>query len=165
MTGTRSRTATASPRGGVGRKLQAKPWPEVHESHTRRLDGGRGGVGLQNPMSSRPMGVYAAGRWGESHAPYPGRSDGLPDLTRRNSFIINRCGEAGDQPRPLDRCARRPGERTQGAQEREPECQRRLGGPRGSTMDRQKSAKAENHNVAWERAEQSKPNRSEVFDG
>ena len=31
MAGTSSRTATASSRGGVGRKLQAKPRPEEHE--------------------------------------------------------------------------------------------------------------------------------------
>jgi len=36
-------TVAASPRGGVGRKPQAKPWPEVHEPHTRRPAGGRGG--------------------------------------------------------------------------------------------------------------------------
>ena len=78
MTGTSSRTATAlgggikraipmgskiapSPRGSVGRKLEAKPWPKEHEPHRRRPTGGQGAVGIQSPMSSGPTGVYAAG--------------------------------------------------------------------------------------------------------
>ncbi len=74
MTGTSSRTATASPRGGVGRKLKAKPRPEEYELHTRRPNDGRGGVGTRSPMSSRSSVVYAAGSRGEGHASYPGRS-------------------------------------------------------------------------------------------
>ncbi len=85
MTGTPSRTATASdggmkratltrvcrslsPRGDVGRKLQAKPWPEEHEPHMRRSAGGQGGVGIRSPMSSGPAGVDAAGMGRRSRA-------------------------------------------------------------------------------------------------
>lgn len=85
MTGTSSRTATASdggikraslmgadrpwsPRGGVGRKLKAKPWPEEHEPHMRHPTGGQGGVGIRSPMSSGPMGVDAAGMGQRSRA-------------------------------------------------------------------------------------------------
>ena len=50
MAGTSSRTATASLRGGVGRQLQAKPWPEEHEPHRRRPFGGRGGQKTRSPM-------------------------------------------------------------------------------------------------------------------
>ena len=69
MTGTPSRTATAfdggsarhsvvvqgtsTPRGFVGRKLEAKLWSEVHEPHLRHRHGGRDCVASQNPMSSR----------------------------------------------------------------------------------------------------------------
>ena len=162
--GTPSRTATASSRGGVGRKLEAKPRPEVHKSHMRRSTGGRGGVGTRSPISPGLADVDAAGTRGEGHASYPGRSVGLPNQTGGNSFLISRCGEAGDQPRPMDSCARRPRERTQGAQERRPERARRLGGSRGPTTDKQKSAEAENHGVAWERAEHEKPNRHGAFD-
>ena len=38
------------PRGGVGRKLQAKLWPEEHEPHMRRLTGGREGIKTRSPM-------------------------------------------------------------------------------------------------------------------
>ena len=164
MTGTRSRTATASPRGGVGRKLEAKPRPEVHESHQRRPSGGRGGVGTRSPMSPRPADVYAAGIWGEGHASYPGRSVGLPCQTKGSSFLNNRCGEAGDHPRPMDSRARNPWERTQGARERATGRARGLVVPRGPTMDQQRSAEAENHDVAWERAEHEEPNRHGAFD-
>jgi len=164
VTGTPSRTATASSRGGVGRKLEAKPRPEVHKSHMRRPFGGRGGVGTRSPMSPGLADVDAAGTRGEGHASYPGRSVGLPYQTEGSSFFINRCREAGDQPRPMDRCALRPWERTQGAQERPTRWARRLGGSRGLTMDRQKSAEAENHGVAWERAKHEEPNRRGAFD-
>ncbi|MGB5552751.1 MAG: YSC84-related protein [Thermoanaerobaculia bacterium] len=40
MAGTSSRTATASSRGVVGNKLQAKPRPEEHEPHRRRPSAG-----------------------------------------------------------------------------------------------------------------------------
>jgi len=85
MTGTSSRTATASdggmkraslmgayrpwsPRGGVGRKLKAKPRPEEHEPHMRHPTGGQGGVGIRSPMSSGPVGVDAAGMGRRSRA-------------------------------------------------------------------------------------------------
>ena len=165
MTGTPTRTATASPRGGVGRKLKAKPWPEVYKSHMRRSFDGRGSVGFRSPMSLGSAGVDATGMWGEGHASYPGRSDGLPNQTEGNSYPIDRCGEAGYHPRPLDRRAWRPWERTQEAQGRGTEWARRLEGSRGPAMGRQKSAEAENHGVAWERAEHSKPNRYGAFDG
>ncbi len=164
MTGTPSRTATASSRGGVGRKLEAKPRPEVHKSHMRRSTGGRGGVGTRSPMSPGLADVDAAGTRGEGHASYPGRSVDLPNQTVGSSFLINRCGESGDQPWPMDSCARRPWERTNGARERRTEWARRLGGSRGLPKDRQKSAEAENHGVAWERAEHEEPNRHGAFD-
>ena len=64
MTGTRSRTATAyddgttrysgmagtiSPRGYVGRKLEAKLRSEEHEAHMRHPNGGRGRLAVQSP--------------------------------------------------------------------------------------------------------------------
>jgi len=64
MTGTPSRTTTAygggvtrhtvarasaTPRGYVGRKLEAKLRSEEHEVYMRRLCGGRGRVGVQSP--------------------------------------------------------------------------------------------------------------------
>lgn len=68
MTGTPSQTATAldggltrysvvvpstsTPRGFVGRKLEAKLWSEVHEPHLRHRRGGRDCVASQSPMSS-----------------------------------------------------------------------------------------------------------------
>jgi hypothetical protein len=66
MSGTLSRTATASSRGGVGRKLEAKFRPEEHELYTRHRNGGRGVVGTQSPMTSGPTDVYAAGVEGRS---------------------------------------------------------------------------------------------------
>lgn len=54
MAGTPSRTATASPRGVVGRQLEAKPRPEEHEPHSRRSPGGRGGQNTRSPMPSGP---------------------------------------------------------------------------------------------------------------
>lgn len=165
MTGTPSRTATASPRGGVGRKLKAKPRPEGYKSHMRRSCDGRGSVGFRSPMSLGSADVDATGIWGEGHASYPGRSDGLPNQPEGSSYLIDRCGEPGDQPWPMDRRAWRSWERTQEAQGRGTEGSIRLEGSRGSTMGRQKSAEAENHCVAWERAEHIKPNRYGAFDG
>ena len=78
MTGTPSRTATASPRGGVERKLKAKPRSEEHEPHMRQLHGGREGVGTQSPMSSGLAVVDVADARGEGHVSYPGRSVCLP---------------------------------------------------------------------------------------
>ena len=78
MTGTPSRTATAVPRGGVGRKLKAKSRPEEHEPHTRRAPTGEGALVPEAQMSSGLACVYAAGEWGEGHASYPGRSVFLP---------------------------------------------------------------------------------------
>ncbi len=61
MAGTPSRTATASSRGGVGRKLEAKPWPEEHEPHRRRPSGGRGGHKTRSPMPSGLVGRRCGG--------------------------------------------------------------------------------------------------------
>jgi len=77
MTRTPSRTATAygggttrhavaagaaTPRGYVGRKLQAKLRSEEHKSHMRRAPDGRGRVAVQNPtviwISVRRCGGY-----------------------------------------------------------------------------------------------------------
>jgi len=66
MSGTLSRTATASSRGGVGRKLEAKFRPEAHELHKRHRNGGREAVGTQSPMTSGPTDVDAAGVEGRS---------------------------------------------------------------------------------------------------
>lgn len=61
MSGTPSRTATALSRGLVGRKLEANPRPEEHELLMRHLTDGRGGVGIQSPMTSGSLDVDAAG--------------------------------------------------------------------------------------------------------
>ena len=61
MAGTSSRTATASPRGVVGRQLKAKPRPEVDEPHTRRSSGGRGGQETRSPMPSGLAGRRCGG--------------------------------------------------------------------------------------------------------
>jgi len=76
MTGTPSRTATAygggttrhsvmitiiTPRGYVGRKLQAKLWSEEHEVHMRQPEGGRGSLAVQSPKSSGPNGCKCNG--------------------------------------------------------------------------------------------------------
>lgn len=68
MSGTLSRTATASSRGGVGRKLEANSRPEEYELYTRHRIGGRVAVGTQSPMTSGPRDVYAAGMGGRSRA-------------------------------------------------------------------------------------------------
>lgn len=68
MSGTLSRTATASSRGGVGRKLEAKFRPEEYELHMRHRIGGRGAVGTQSPMTSGPTDVDVAGMGGRSRA-------------------------------------------------------------------------------------------------
>ena len=78
MTGTVSRTATASPRGGVGRKPQAKLWPEEHEAHTRRRHVGEGAMLSEARSHPERFGVYATGGWSESHAQYPGRPRPAP---------------------------------------------------------------------------------------
>ncbi len=73
MTGTSSRTATAAPRGAVGRKPYAKLRPEEHES-PRGVE-----RGVRGPTYPKPDGhpdsldVEAAGGWSEGHVPYPGR--------------------------------------------------------------------------------------------
>lgn len=89
MTGTPSRTATAyddgitrrseadsavTPRGYVGRKLQAMLRSEEHEVHMRQPKGGRGSLAVQSPKSSGPEVVNATDMWSKSHASYPGRS-------------------------------------------------------------------------------------------
>jgi len=76
MTGTPSRTATAydggttrysvaadaaTPRGYVGRKLEAKLRSEEHEAHMRHLNGGRGRVGVQSPEVIRTRGCICDG--------------------------------------------------------------------------------------------------------
>jgi len=61
MAGTPSRTATASPRGEVGRQLEAKPRPEEHEPYKRRPPDGRGGRNTRSPMPSGPGGRRCGG--------------------------------------------------------------------------------------------------------
>ena len=61
MSGTPSQTATAWSRGHVGRKLKANPRPEEHELHRRHRFDGRGGIGIQSPMTSGSADVDAAG--------------------------------------------------------------------------------------------------------
>ena len=76
MTGTSSRTTTAygggktrhsiayhcaTPRGCVGRKLQAKLRSEVHEVHMRQSQGGRGRVGVQSPKVIQTRGCICNG--------------------------------------------------------------------------------------------------------
>lgn len=88
MTGTFSRTATAhddgqtrrsvstksdTPRGCVGRKLQAKLRSEAHKPDTRQSRVGRGRREVRNPKVIRiPSVVYVADVWSEGHASYPG---------------------------------------------------------------------------------------------
>lgn len=90
MTGTPSRTATAyddgttrrpvsleneTPRGCVGRQLQAKLRSEEHKSHMRQSRIGRGHPRVQSPKVIRISSeVYVADVWSEGHASYPGRS-------------------------------------------------------------------------------------------
>ena len=74
MTGTVSRTATASPRGGVGRKPQAKLRPDEHEAHTRRRHKGEGAMKPEAQSHPDRVGVDATGGWSEGHAQYPGRA-------------------------------------------------------------------------------------------
>src|SRR2546422_5796095 len=78
MTGTVSRTATASLRGGVGRKPQAKLRPEEHEAHMRRRREGEGAKKPEAQCHPDRVGVDATGRWSESHASYPGRPRPTP---------------------------------------------------------------------------------------
>ncbi len=176
MTGTPSRTATApgggttrypdgtvrgwtvpSPRGGVERKLEAKLWPEEHESHRGSRLGGRRRSVARSPMSSGPTAVDAAGRWSEGHASYPGRSACLPleqgHEERPRASLRNRpgCREVHTLPVRANTCATCS---VSGAKEAE-----------RSTTDRQKSAEAK---VAaahcGERAEREASNRREAFD-
>jgi len=175
MAGTPSRTATASgggvtrvipaeghmlcrPRGDVGRKLQAKPWPEEHEPHEGDPLGVRE-LGISKPDAIRTgVVVVAAGRWGERHAPYPGRSVGLLG-SRSEQMRLGRAGRivqarAGKHTAALGAktCAARFGDR--------------LGKPQGRPMGRQKSAEAKVATAhGGERAEHSEPNRRGAFDG
>ena len=71
MAGTSSRTATASSRGGVGRQLQAKPWPEEHEPHRRRSSSGRGGKKTRSPMPSGLGGRICGGYVGRKSRVLP----------------------------------------------------------------------------------------------
>lgn len=80
MTGTLSQRQLRGSRGHVGRKPEAKPWPEVHEAHRRHLpmkDGQRSEM-TGSPMSSSTADVDATGRWGEGHVSYPRRPACLP---------------------------------------------------------------------------------------
>jgi hypothetical protein len=76
MTGTSSRTTTAygdgktrhsaarysaTPRGCVGRKLQAKLRSEVHEVHMRQSQGGQGRVVVRSPKVIRTRGCICNG--------------------------------------------------------------------------------------------------------
>ena len=177
MTGTPSRTATApgggatrhpdgstrrdcaapSPRGGVGRKLEAKLWPEEHEPHRGGRLGGRRRSVAKSPMSSGPAVVDAAGGWSESHAPYPGRSACLP-LEQEHEQRLRASRRS------------RPGCRWKHASPARAKKRATCSGPRAreagrSTTGRQKSAEAK---VAaahgGERAEREALNRREVFD-
>jgi len=177
MTGTPSRTATASgggatrypdgrtcgscavpsPRGGVGRKLEAKLRPEEHEPHRGGRLGGRRRSVARSPMSSGPAVVDAAGGWSEGHAPYPGRSV-CPPLKQEHEhrFRVSRRNRPGCRRVhvPPVRAKKRATCSESWAREAE-----RL------TRGRQKSAEAI---VAaahgGERAEREVPNRDEAFD-
>ena len=177
MTGTPSRTATApdggstrhsdgtnrspcavrSPRGGVGRKLEAKLWPEEHEPHRGgRLGGQRRSV-ARSPMSSGPAVVDAAGGWSEGRASYPGRSACLP---------LGHQYEQAAEGEPNQSSRLPEGARPSGKSEEACNVLRtRAREAERSTMGRQKSADAK---VAaahgGERAEQEMPNRHKAFD-
>jgi hypothetical protein len=177
MTGTPSRTATASgggatrhpdgatrrncavpsPRGGVGRKLEAKLWPEEHEPHRGGRLGGRRRSVARSPMSSGPAAVDAAGGWSEGHAPYPGRSACLPlEQEHEQRLRASRRNRPGCRRvhAPLARAKKRA--TCSGPEARE---------AGRSTTGRQKSAEAK---VAaahgGERAEREAPNWREAFD-
>ena len=164
MTGTPSRTATASSRGGVGRKLKAKPRPEVHESHLRRPNGGRGGVGTRSPMSPGSADVYAAGVWGEGHASYPGRSANLPDPPAVGPCSTTGVGKPETTPGLWAAAFGAHGSEQRSARTERSCSEDRLVKSQGETRGGQKSAEAENHGVAWERAEHEEPNRCGAFD-
>ena len=177
MTGTPSRTATApgggatrhsdgpkrslcaapSPRGGVGRKLQAKLRPEEHEPHGGGRLGGRRRSVARSPMSSGPAVVDAAGRWSEGHAPYPGRSACLPweqQCEQRFGRAVEFVQATGRRtPVRLERTSV-PG--TVG---------RRLGKPQGQRWaGRSQQTPIVTAAHGGERAEQEAPNRHEAFD-
>lgn len=177
MTGTPSRTATApgggatrhpdgperrfcaapSPRGGVGRKLQAKLWPEEHEPYRGGRFGGRRRSVARSPMSSGPTVVDTAGGWSEGHASYPGRSACLPWEQQHEQRVWA-------NPRNRPGC-RKVHARPAGAKKRATCCAPKAREAARSTIGRQKSADAK---VAaahgGERAEQEAPNRHEAFD-
>ena len=79
--GTVSRTARASPRGGVRRKLQAKCRPDEQEAHRRRPHRGEGARRPEARYHPDGAVVDAPGLWHEGRAPYPGRSVALPWAT------------------------------------------------------------------------------------
>ncbi len=60
MSGTPSRTATACREAG-GKEAEGKSPTEAHELHSRHRLDGRGGVGIQSPMTSGSVDVDAAG--------------------------------------------------------------------------------------------------------
>jgi len=77
MTGTVSRTATAASRGVVGRKLQAKLWPDEQQPHRRRRRVGKRAKRLEARCHPERGDVDAAG-CSEGHVSYPGRPVDLP---------------------------------------------------------------------------------------
>ena len=123
--GTVSRTARASPRGGVRRKPQARRWPDAQKPHTRRPRRMRGPLHSKSDTCPEGAGVDAAGISVKVSASYPGRSvrvfrcGGTTVVARRRderaevSPAARQCGS----PRRSRSCGRTEGPNKQRRQE------------------------------------------------
>ena len=172
MTGTPSRTATAydggqarrsvmtgvnTPRGCVGRKLEAKLRSEEHEAYRRHSTGGRGRVGVRSPKVIRPGGCICDGCMER-------RSRVLP-----REVCLSVCETGSERGYGHSRkrgpgrsgCAYPTQEQTThhaGSVERTREAER-------STRDRQKSAESGSRQRRSAKEEHMETNRNGAFDG
>ena len=74
--------ATAPPRGGVGRKPEAKPRPEGHEPHREAGRPGRVSTTRAKPVAIKWPSRKCGGCAGKVGWPYPGRPAGVSASTR-----------------------------------------------------------------------------------
>ena len=178
MTGTPSRTATAigwrdhtpfrhraapkakptvTPRGIVGRQLQAKLRSEEHESHMRHAHGGRGRVADQSPKSSGTGGCICGGY-------VERRSRALP--REKLSVCLRSRAQEKAQGRALPESSR-PTEGARQSAGSEYACKRTRTQAREAarlTMGRQKSAESSNRPRTAMKEEHMASNRNRAFD-
>lgn len=171
MTGTPSRTTTAydggetrhcvvqvraTPRGYVGRKLQAKLRSEEHKSHMRQPSGGRGRVVVLSPTVIRTKGCICGGY-------VERKSRALPWEVCLSALGFGRAKRPWASRKS---CPGRPRDRAPGTERiaRHTEIQIRAREAERSTMGKQKSAESRSCQRTTTKEEHMESNRNGAFD-